>query len=61
MKLRELLGKIRLRPLQGTGERSIDDVDGLATMHYGGTNEGNIPTTVPPGYVPSQQDDRPRH
>lgn len=66
MKIRELLKTFRLRSLSGQGERPADNVDALgaagSTMHSGGTG-GNVPhgATIPPGYVPSQQDDRPRH
>ncbi len=49
MKLRELLKKIRLRPLQGEGQRPIDDVD------------AGVSGTAPTNWVPSQQDERPRH
>jgi len=61
MKLRELLRKVdlRLRPVQ-VGERQEDNVDALATVsgaHAGGFGE----TTAPTNWVPSQQDDRPRH
>jgi hypothetical protein len=67
MKLRELLKTFRLRSLSGRGEGSADNVDALgaagSTMHVGGGDGGNVPhgLTIPPGYVPSQQDERPRH
>ena len=64
MKIRELLQTFRLRSLSGRGEGSADNVDALgaagSTMHLGGTG-GNVPygATIPPDYVPSQQDERP--
>jgi hypothetical protein len=62
VKLRELLKKIRLRPLQAV--RPVDNVDGMAAdMHaaHGGSTSVPFGLEMPPGYVPSQQDDRPRH
>ena len=67
MKIRKLLQKLRLRSVQLEGERSADNVDGIAaagsTTHSGdGHGLGlSIAGEMPPGYVPSQQDDRPRH
>jgi hypothetical protein len=64
VKLRALLKKIHPRSLSGQGERPTDNVDALgaagSTMHVGGDG-GNVPYggTLPPGYVPSQQDERP--
>ena len=66
MRFRDLLQRLRLRSVQPEGERPADNVDALgaigSTMHHGGTG-GNVPhgATIPPGYVPSQQDDRPRN
>jgi hypothetical protein len=65
MKLRELLKMIRPRTLQA-GDRPIDNVDALgavgsATLLSGGGPNAPEGATMPPGYVPSQQDDRPRH
>ena len=51
VKLRELLKKIRLLPLTGGAERLAEET--LATP------EGHA--TAPPNWVPSQQDERPRH
>jgi hypothetical protein len=65
MKIRQLLQKLRLRSVQLEGERWADNVDALGAVgsatHSGVTP--NVPPglTFPPGYVPSQQDDRPRH
>jgi hypothetical protein len=61
VKLRELLRKVdlKLRPVQ-VAERPENNVDALATAsgaHAGGYGE----TTAPTNWVPSQQDDRPRH
>ncbi|HJU35795.1 MAG TPA: hypothetical protein VJ716_00055 [Gaiellaceae bacterium] len=66
MKLRELLHKLRLRSVQPDGERSADNVDGLGaagstTLVSGGGPSAPEGANMPPGYVPSQQDDRPRH
>jgi hypothetical protein len=67
MKIRKLLQKLRLRSVQLEGERSADNVDGLgaaaSTRHSGGADGATLPIggEMPPGYVPSQQDDRPRH
>jgi len=65
MKLHELLKKIRLRTLQA-GDRPADNVDALgavgsATLYSGGGPSAPEGATIPPGYVPSQQDDRPPH
>ena len=71
MKLRELLRRIdlSLRPphVQEEGRESnrpIDNVDAIATAGYapyGFDSEGGGPQTAPPNWVPSQQDERPRH
>ena len=62
MKLGEWWKKIRLRPLEGS-ERRPDNVDGVATMSGGQyVDSGSVgPTPAPPNWVPSQQNDRPRH
>jgi hypothetical protein len=64
VKLRELLKKIRLQstPLEG-GERRPDNVDGIATMAGAEMTDvgGFGAVSAPPNWVPSQQDDRPRH
>jgi hypothetical protein len=63
VKLRELLKKIRLRPLQGEGGKPIDNVDALASApvdQLRGVDSGLGPT-APTNWVPSQQDERPRH
>jgi hypothetical protein len=62
VKLRELLKKVdlKLRPLQ-VGGRSEDNIDAMSTAHgaenFGGFGDSLAPTN----WVPSQQDDRPRH
>jgi hypothetical protein len=63
VKIRELLKRIRLRPLEGNGERPIDDVDALATMAGETlTSTGSPgPAPAPTNWVPSQQDERPRN
>ena len=62
MKLRELLEKIRPRTLQA-GDRPIDNIDGMGANTPAAHGGGNVPygSEMPPGYEPSQQDDRPRH
>jgi hypothetical protein len=50
VKLRELLRKM-VRPLSPDAQRAADDVE--TAMTVGGT--------APPKWVPSQQDERPRH
>jgi hypothetical protein len=63
VKLRQLLKRFRLRPLQGEGERPIDDVDAMATMSGGQTLDPgqHVPMPAPTNWVPSQQDERPDH
>jgi hypothetical protein len=64
VKLRELLKKIRLQSTPWEGdERRPDNVDGLATMAGAPTADAmNVgPTSAPVNWVPSQQDERPRH
>jgi hypothetical protein len=61
VKLRKLLKKFRLRPVEaGEGERSIDNVDGVASAQSLFSNPGAVGPGAPPNWVPSQQD-RPRH
>jgi len=62
MKLRELLKKIRPKPLQGEGERPVDNVDGMASAVGMKTDsQGGAPATFPPNYVPPADEGRPRH
>ena len=61
MRLRELWKKVRLRPLSGEGERPIDNVDALATMDGLLQTNDSMPVSAPTNWVPSQQDERPRH
>ncbi len=53
---------LKLRPLQ-MGDRPVDNVDGTATMSGAQwVDSGSVgPTPAPPNWVPSQQDERPRH
>lgn len=62
VKLRELLRKIdlKLRPLQ-LGGRPEDNVDAMTTGHGAENPAGFGDTLAPTNWVPSQQDDRPRH
>ena len=67
MKLRELLRKIdlKLRPLQ-LGGRPEDNVDAMKidarAAASGAENVGDFGDSLAPTkWVPSQQDDRPRH
>jgi hypothetical protein len=67
VKLRELLRKIdlKLRPLQ-LGERPEDNVDAMKidarAAASGAENLGDFGDSLAPtNWVPSQQDDRPRH
>ena len=63
-RLRTLLKRIRLQPLEGEGRRPIDDVDAHATAPVEalkGFDSGPGPT-APTNWVPSQQDwGKPRH
>jgi hypothetical protein len=70
MKLRALLSWIddTFRPahVQGdrTNDRSIDNIDAVTTAaSAGATGIGHVAPggTAPPNWVPSQQDERPRH
>jgi hypothetical protein len=68
-RLRDLLGRLHLRSVQadeyeGEGRRDIDNVDALAagigTEKLDVFGEGG-PGTIPPNYVKSYDDGRPRH
>jgi hypothetical protein len=62
MKLRQLLRKFRLRSVEaGEGERSMDNVDAIATAGSLYTTPTAVAPMAPTNWVPSQQDDRPRH
>ena len=58
MKLRELLKRIRLRSLQGEGERPVDNVDALsgAINHSQSPATGGGPVSAR-NWVPSEQDE----
>jgi hypothetical protein len=43
------------------GERSVDSVDALASTTEPLDGSSNVPAPAPTNWVPSQQDDRPRH
>jgi hypothetical protein len=61
-KLRQLLKKLRLRSVEpGEGERSVDNVDAIASAASLFTTPGAVGPGAPTNWVPSQQDDRPRH
>jgi hypothetical protein len=59
VKLRAWLKRIRLRSLEGS-DRPVDNVDGAASSQslY---QPGDVAPMAPPNWVPSQQDERPRH
>jgi len=66
MKLRKLLTKLNdvLRPphVQREDRSAVDKIDAMATM--AGSEIANLgfgEGTAPTNWVPSQQDDRPRH
>jgi len=65
VKLREWLKKARLRLLGGTSDKPFDAVDAIAattaSQHSGFSPNVAPGATAPPNWVPSQQDDRPRH
>jgi hypothetical protein len=60
--LRKLLRRLRLKPVQaGDGQRSIDNVDAIASMAQTRLDpSGGAPATFPPNYV-KQDDGRPRY
>ena len=60
MKLREWWKRIRLRPLEGS-DRPVDNVDGLASGQSAFNSATPVAPGAPPNWVPSQQDERPRH
>jgi hypothetical protein len=53
VKLRDLLKRFRFRSVQLEDDRRIDNVDAMASGAEAGM--------APPGWVPSQQDERPHH
>jgi hypothetical protein len=60
MKLREWWRKLRLRPLEGS-DRPVDDVTALASGQSLFNSAASVAQGAPPNWVPSQQDERPRH
>jgi hypothetical protein len=65
MKIRQLLAKLRLRSLEGEGKRPVGNVDAMASMagqsHSTLDSTNGVARMAPPNWIPSQQDDRPRH
>ena len=63
MKIREFLKKFRLQSVQvGDGKRQEDNVDALATSgHTHDFVDSGAGPSAPVNWVPSQQDERPRH
>jgi hypothetical protein len=70
IRLRKLLGWSRLRPLEpeeyeGGGRRPVDSVDALAAASTRGEKSdgqgGEFPGSVPPNYMKSYDEGRPRH
>lgn len=68
MKLRKLLRKINdaVRPVHVEGmegyERPIDNTTAMTTMTTMPADVGvPLPQSAPPNWVPSQQDEKPRH
>jgi hypothetical protein len=60
VKIRAWLKKLRLRPLEGD-DRPVDNVDGLASASSLFSSPVGQVGVAPPNWVPSQQDERPRH
>ncbi len=60
MRLRKFLNRLRLRPLEGEGERPEDNVDaGDSAAAWDAI--GPDSDRRPPTWMPSQQDERPRY
>jgi len=60
MKIRAWLKQIRLRSLEGD-DRQVDNVQGLSSGQSLFNSGAPVAPGAPPNWVPSQQDDRPRH
>jgi hypothetical protein len=63
VKLRKFLKKLRMRPVDIKGEGPENNVDAIASagsLHTTPSDAGVAPM-APTSWVPSQQDDRPRH
>ena len=43
------------------GKRPVDSVDAVASTRTEALDGNDVPAAAPPNWVPSQQDDRPRH
>ena len=70
IRLRSLLRRFRLSPLEpeeyeGGGRRPVDSVDALAAASSRGEKSdaqgGEFPGSVPPNYIKTYDDGRPRH
>jgi hypothetical protein len=70
IRLRNLLGRLRLSSLEpeeyeGGGRRPFDSVDALAAASTRGekldAQGGELPGSVPPNYVKTYDEGRPRH
>ena len=70
IRLRKLLGPLRLHSLEpeefeGGGRRPVDSVDALAAASSRGEKSeaqgGEFPGSVPPNYIKTYDDGRPRH
>jgi hypothetical protein len=68
IRLRKLLGRLRLSSLEpeeyeGGGRRPFDSVDALAAASTRGEKAegGEVPGSVPPNYVKTYDEGRPRH
>jgi hypothetical protein len=62
VKIREWWRKIRLRTFEGD-DRPVDNIDAMSTTAGAGVSDtgGYGIGTAPTNWVPSQQDERPRH
>jgi len=62
MGLREFLRRFRLKSVQaGDGQRSIDNVDAMASAHSQKSSLTGGPAQFPPDYVKTDDEGRPRH
>jgi hypothetical protein len=62
VKLRKLLKRFRLRSVDLEGsDRQMDNVDATASGQSLLSGPSPVAPMAPPNWVPSQQDERPRH
>jgi len=63
MGIRNFLRRFKLRSVQaGDGQRSVDNVDAMASMAQTRVDpSGGAPATFPPNYVKPVDEGRPRH